>query len=161
MTKPRWPTPQRGVTLVELALVMVGVGILGVYAIANSAVPAVYGLPSQSQVMAGNLRHAQALALTWGRSLRFTAAPGANGTYSVSCVTAGSSPCNASPVLDPATGAAFTVSLEKGVVLGGSASVDFDSSGKPSAAASFTLATGGSTKTVSVAALTGRVTVAP
>ena len=60
MTRTRRLTFQQGITLVELVMVLVGVGALSVYAVASNAVPAVYGLPSQSQLMAGNLRHAQA-----------------------------------------------------------------------------------------------------
>lgn len=142
-------------------MVMVVVGILSVYAVMRDVRPAEVTLPSQAQKMASDIRHMQTLATTWGRRLRMTVTAGANGNYSVSCVTAGTAPCNANPVIDPATGNGFSIALQNNVVLGGTATLDFDSLGQPNAAASYTLTFGASVETVAVAALTGYVTVAP
>jgi len=150
-----------GFTLVELVIVMLVIGVLAVYAVAANGSSALYSLSSQAQGLARDMRHVQALATSWGRSLRVTAVAGTNGSYSVSCVTAGAAPCDNSPVIDPATGAGYTVTLQKDVVLAGPATLDIDSSGKPSAAASYTLTSGSAVKTVAVQALTGCVTVAP
>ena len=150
-----------GFTLVELVIVIVVLGIVSVYAAMKSVSPAEATLPSQAQKLASDIRHIQTLAYTWGKRLRISITTGANGSYSVSCVTSGASPCNTSPVIDPATGNSFSVALQKNVVLGGSATLDFTSLGQPVAAASYTTVSGGSTKTISVAALTGYVTVAP
>ena len=140
---------QAGFTLVELIIVIVALGVLTAYAVMKSVPAAELTLPSQAQTLASNIRHAQTLAYTTGRSLRLTITTGANGTYSVSCVTAGT--CTQ----------AFSVTLQKDVVLGGTSTVDFSTLGQPSGAASYTLSSGGATETVSVAALTGLVTVSP
>jgi prepilin-type N-terminal cleavage/methylation domain-containing protein len=151
---------QRGFTVVELIMVLVIVGVLSSYAIVR-AETGYYTLSSQASQFARDVRHAQALSHTWGRSLRVTIATGANGTYSVSCVTSGTYPCNSSPVIDPATGAAFSGALQQNAVLGGPSTLDFDSAGKPSAAGAYTVTYGTATKTVSVLAITGNVSVAP
>src|SRR5215213_4273363 len=125
---------EAGFTLVEMVIVMVVLGVLSAYALMANSSPAAYTMLSQAQKMAADIRHAQALASTWGRSLRITAVAGTNGTYSVSCVSTGASPCDVSPVINPATGSTFMVSLQRNVALTGPASLDIDSLGKPSAA---------------------------
>lgn len=150
-----------GFTVVELLVVMATLSIISVYVVMKNDSVTDATLSSQAYKLASDIRHAQMLATTWGKRLRLTIVPGANGSYSVSCVTAGATaPCNASPVVDPATGQPFSVSLQKGAVLGGPATLDFSSLGQPGGAASYTLS-GSSTSTVSVAALTGHVTVSP
>jgi MSHA pilin protein MshC len=151
---------QSGFTLVELVIVLVVLGILSVYAAMRNSNPAAYTLRSQAEKMASDLRHVQALATTWGRGLRVAVAPDGTG-YSVSCVTAGTSPCNASPVINPTTGSAFTVTLQQGALLAGPVlSLEIDSLGKPNAAATYTLSAGdAATRNVAVAALTGFVTL--
>ena len=151
---------QAGFTLIEVVVVIVILGIISVYATPKSVSTAEITLPSQAQKLASDIRHTQVLATSWGKSLRLSITTGSNGTYSVSCVTSGSSPCDISPVVNP-SGGSFSVSLQKNVVLGGTSTVDFNSLGQPSAAATYTLTTGSSTITVSVAALTGFVTVSP
>lgn len=153
-----------GFTLVELVVAIVVIGIISAFVIPRSVSSAQLTLPSQARKMAGDLRRVQTLASTWGRSLRVAVTTGPNGTYSVSCVIAGAAPCNTNanaPVIDPATGESFSVSLQNNVSLAGPATLDFDSSGKPSAAASYSQAYGDATATVGVAALTGNVTVSP
>jgi prepilin-type N-terminal cleavage/methylation domain-containing protein len=152
---------QRGFTMVELIMVLVIVGVLGSYAIVR-AETGYYTLTSQASTLARDVRHAQALSHTWGRSLRVSISSGANGTYSVSCVTSSSTyPCNSSPVIDPATGLAFSGALQQNAVLGGTSTLDFDSAGKPSGAAAYTVTYGSATKTVSVLAVTGNVSISP
>jgi len=155
----RWP--QSGFTLVELVVIIVVLGIMSVYATMKSVSPAVFTLPSQAEKLASDIRHMQTLATTWGRSLRLSATAGANGVYSVKCVVSGASPCNTypNPVIDPATGTSFSVAVQKDVVLAGPITLDFNSLGQPSAAASYCLTSGGSTENVGVAALTGLVAV--
>lgn len=151
-----------GFTLIELIVVIAVVGILSAYAYMKNSSAAVYTVLSQSRTMASDIRHAQALATVWGRSLQVSATTGVNGTYSVSCVTPGASPCDANPVIDPATGAAFTVSLQRDVILGAApTSFSFNSIGQPSGAAIFTLTAAGETVTLDIAALTGNVSMTP
>jgi MSHA pilin protein MshC len=153
---------QRGVTLVELVVVIVVVGILSAFVMTSGILAGTYSVPSQADTLARDLRHVQALAQSWGRSLRVTiTTAGANGSYAVSCVTAGAAPCNVSPVIDPATGSSYTRSLSQDAVLAGTTSLDFDSFGKPSAAASYTVSANGAVKTISLTAVTGLVTVSP
>ena len=151
---------EAGFTLIEMIVVIVIVGVLSAYAIMKSYSTAQFTLLSQAQTMASDIRHVQSLATTWGRSLRITADT-ANGIYSVSCVTAGTSPCNFAPVLNPSTGAAFSVALQQGAVLSGPATLDINSLGQPSAAGVYGLSASGATKNVSVSALTGFVVVSP
>jgi prepilin-type N-terminal cleavage/methylation domain-containing protein len=150
---------QTGFTLVELVIVIITIGVISTYAMVMNGSSGTYAVASQAESLARDLRHAQSLAHTWGRSLRVTVSPGENGTYSVSCVTAGTYPCNSPTVIDPSTGAAFTGALEKSAVL--AATLDFDSFGVPSAAASYTVTYGSAVKTVSLLAITGLVSVSP
>lgn len=155
---------QSGFTLVELIMVIVVLGIISAYVVTRSSSTATATLASQSQQMASDIRHAQLLATTWGKSLSFSITAGANGSYSVSCVTAGAAPCNVSPVIDPATGAGFTRTLKNGVslqVASGTSPIVFNSLGQPGAAASYTLTDNTNPDTIAVAALTGFVKVCP
>ena len=152
---------ETGLTLVELVIVLVVVGIISAYALTRNSSASVYTLVSQAQTMASDIRHAQMLASSWGKSLRMTSVAGTDGTYSFSCVTSGAFPCNSSPVLNPATGQAFAVSLQRNVVLAGTSSMDIDTQGRPNVAASYVLSSGVNTATVTVAAITGFVIVAP
>jgi prepilin-type N-terminal cleavage/methylation domain-containing protein len=166
-----------GLTLIEILIALVVVGVLSAYAIVRNASPATYTAYSQAQTLAANLRHTQTLASTWGRNLTFTLTGGTlqggvgsymlnatNGTYSVKCTTTANttSPCNgASAVTDPATGSSFSVSLEKNVVISGPSSMTFDSLGKPSASTYvYTLTASSISVTVTVSPVTGFVTVA-
>lgn len=150
----------RGVTLIELVTVIVVLGVLSAYvAITNLSVGDVT-LPSQAQKLATDLRHAQTLASTWGTSLVVSASVDGN-VYGVSCITTTiAAPCNVAPVIDPATGAPFSVTLQKGVTFSAvsNGSLTFNSLGQPNAAASYTLSSGTSTNTVTVEAITGKVT---
>jgi prepilin-type N-terminal cleavage/methylation domain-containing protein len=150
-----------GFTLIEIMIVIVIVGIVAVIAFDKNGSPATYTLLSQGELLAANLRHTQTLATTWSRSLSVGLTSGTNGTYSVSCMNSStSSPCNSSPVVDPATGSSFSVSLQNNVSISGPAALTVDSFGKPSGAATYTLMSSDSTVTVTVAATTGFVTVA-
>lgn len=151
-------TPAAGFTLVELVVVLLIMSIPAVYAVVTSPSSAEATLSQQAQLLARNLRHAQTLAMTWGRPLRVTAGGGA---YAVACVSAGVAPCDTNPVVDPATRQPFSVSLAYGVTVSGP-TVDFDSHGRPSGGGTYTLsATGATDRTVVLSALTGFVSVAP
>ena len=156
-----------GFTLIELVVVIAILGSLSAYAVPKLLSPAQATLPSQARTLASDLRHAQALAITWGQGLVVSASAS---HYSVACRTATvTPPCNASPVIDPATGTAFSVSLQNSASFGSptTASLTFDSLGRPvdnsgtplaaDPAASYTLSAGSSTQTVTVTRLSGKV----
>jgi MSHA pilin protein MshC len=156
------PMKEAGFTLMELIIVLVVVGVLSAYAMMRNSSSSTFSLLSQAQTLAGDIKHVQSMATVWGKSLTITATGGANGTYTVSCTTAVAAPCNTNPVINPATGTAFTISLEKGVVLTPSqGTLVINSLGKPASAAQYVLSSGSVNVTVDVAALTGHVTVTP
>lgn len=147
-----------GFTLIELIMVMVVLGVLAAIAASRwSAADATAGY--QADLLARNIRHMQILAMSWGQPLRLTVA---SPTYTVSCVTSGATPpCNASPVIDPATGSPFSETLSNGVTLAGAAAT-IDSLGRPvpvTTATTYTLTAGAQTWSVNVAPLTGFTTV--
>lgn len=156
-----------GFTLIELVVVIAILGLLSAYAVLKLPSPAQATLPSQARQLASDLRHAQALAITWDQSLVVSAS---GSRYSIACRTAAATaPCDATPVVDPATGSAFSTSLQKDVSFGSptTASLSFDSLGRPvdstgtplvtDPAASYTLSAGSSMETVTVNRLSGKV----
>ena len=152
---PRFISAARGWTIAELVMVLVIAAVLATV-VAMRFRPLETLSLQQAERLRNDLRHAQMLALAWGRPLRLTTAAGG---YSVSCVTAGTAPCNASPVIDPATGQPFSVTLETGLTLGGPATLDFDAIGAPSAGATFTVSGGGATRNVLVTPVAGLASV--
>lgn len=153
-----------GFTLMEFIAVAVIVAIIAVVALVTTSTgPAVAGY--QADGLKNSIRHMQELAMTWGKPLQLTAVPG---SYSVSCVTAGSAPCNASPVIDPATGSAFSVSAESGITFAAT-SLAVDELGRPAtcspgctllgASTTLNVSGGGKTWAVQVSPLTGFITV--
>ena len=141
---------------------IVVLGILAKVAMMKLLTPATMTLPTQAQSLADVIRRGQSLAMLRGeRTQVAVTTSGANGRVAVACPA--STPCS--------TDTSITVS--QGAVVGGASSVYFNSLGQPVDSAgtaltpdtSFTLSytTGGSsaTHTVTVAALTGRVSVGP
>jgi prepilin-type N-terminal cleavage/methylation domain-containing protein len=145
-----------GFTLVELVLVLVVLAIVSYFVIRSFAPRDSLSL-QQAERLRNDLQHAQMLALTWGQALRVTTAANA---YSVSCVSAGAAPCNASPVVNPANGQPFSVTLETGLTLAGPGfSLDFDALGRPKNGGAFITAQ--ATYTISGASVARTVTVTP
>jgi prepilin-type N-terminal cleavage/methylation domain-containing protein len=150
-------TVSRGFTLIELVLVLVILGTLSAYALPRWE-PADTTVAAQADRLARDLRHAQALAMNQGRTLRFDVqSPAAYRVTDASGTT----------VTDPADQQAFQVSLDNNVTLGGS-DTEFDSLGRPVSAGSllaadrdFTLNGNAATATVTLSAVTGFVVIAP
>jgi len=149
-----------GFTLLELIFIIVILGVLAKVAMMKLVTPATMTLPTQAQSLADLIRRAQSLAVVRGQRMSVgVAASGANGRVVVACVA--SAPCN--------TDAGLT--LNQGVVVGSTSTIYFNSLGQPVNSAgtalasdtSFTLSyqTGSTnaTYTLTVAALTGRVSV--
>ena len=157
-----------GFTLLEVLVVLVIVGIISVNIVAYWPPDGDLKLPAQAEVFASEVRHARSLAMYWGEPLRVTVSGNA---YSVSCVTAtATSPCDSTPVIDPATNQSFSTTLETGLAFSGAATLDFDTLGRPvssgtlistSPAQTFTLNAGSPTWSVTVERLTGFVVSAP
>jgi type II secretory pathway pseudopilin PulG len=158
-----------GWSLVELVIVVLIASILSYVAMVRFR-PLDAQTIEVAERLRNDLRHMQMLALAWGQPLRITVTAGLNGGYSVSCVTAGAVPCNVNPVIDPATGKAFSISLNPagtpltaGVAASGPGfNLDFDALGRPKNGAvltttntTFTITGGGNTRTVVVSPTSG------
>jgi len=159
---PRSRRTLTGFTLLEVIFTIVVLGILAKFAMMKLLTPATMTLPMQAQSLSDVIRRGQSLAVVRGeRTQVAVTTSGANGRVAVACPA--STPCS--------TDTSITVS--QGAVVGGASSVYFNSLGQPVDSAGtaltqdtiFTLSytTGGSsaTYTVTVAALTGRVSVGP
>lgn len=155
LAAPLFFVPRRlaGWSFLELTIVLAVLAILTFFAVRNFYSQEAIAL-QQAERLRNDLRHVQMLAITWGQPLRVTAAAG---SYSVSCVTAGASPCNAVPVINPATGQPYTVSLEPGITLAGPGTLDLDALGRPSNGVTYTISGGTTPRSVVVAPVTGFV----
>jgi prepilin-type N-terminal cleavage/methylation domain-containing protein len=148
---------QQGFGLIELVVVIVLMSVLATYAAVRWNSNARSTVAYQAEQFARNLRHAQMLAMTQNVTLTVTVAAAG---YSVSD--------GVGIITDPALGEPFNIALANGVVFSaGAGAISFDGLGRPktgaafnSAAQAFTLNGDGSTWTVSVAPLTGFVSVA-
>ena len=162
LAAPRFFLPRSGGwSLVELVLVLIVSSVIVYFAIRNFQPRDAIAL-QQAERLRDDLRHAQMLAITWNQALRSTTAAG---SYSVSCVSGSATPpCNgASPVIDPASGRAYSVNLETDLSLAGPGfTLDLDTLGRPkngaafiSANATYTITGGNVARTVTVQPLTG------
>jgi prepilin-type N-terminal cleavage/methylation domain-containing protein len=156
---------QRGFSLLELIVVMLILSVMATYVAVQWRSDATFTIHNQADLLARNIRHAQSLAMAWEQNLRLTAS---GASYSVTCVAGtGSAPCVSAGdvVTDPANGQAFTVTLDDGVTVSGTAT-DFDELGRPNSSGTlltgtrnFTLSGGGKSLTIAVSPLTGFVQV--
>jgi Tfp pilus assembly protein FimT len=151
-----------GFTLLELIFIIVLLGVLGKVAMMKLVTPATMTLPAQAQSLADLVRRAQSLAVVRGQRMGVSVTTsGANGSVAIAC--AASAPCS--------TDASLTVS--QGAVLATASPVYFNSLGQPVDSAGTPLTTDANfmlsyvtgattaTFTVTVSALTGRVSVSP
>ncbi|MBI5041493.1 MAG: type II secretion system protein [Gammaproteobacteria bacterium] len=149
-------TAQTGFTLIELVMVIVIIGILAAMAAPRMSLTD-SSVHAQAAQIARDIRHAQMLAMTQGRTLTFQSLGGSyRCTDSTSTV-----------ITDPATQQPFTFTLNNGVTLT-VASVNFDSLGRPvsggalrSTAVDFTVSGGAQSAALSVSPVTGFVAVMP
>lgn len=147
---------EHGVTLIELVMVIVIIGVLAAMAaprlsITDSSVHA------QAAQVARDIRHTQMLAMTRGETLTFESLGG-----SYRCLD--STPA---VITDPATQQPFNLTFDNSVAAT-AGSVSFDSLGRPvsagtlrSTAVDFTVSGGAQSAAISVSPVTGFVTVTP
>jgi Tfp pilus assembly protein PilE len=159
-----------GFTFIDMLLVVAIVAIMAAYAAMKWNTTGENTIWYQAQKMARDIRHVQVLTSTYGKPLQITATAGTNGSYSVSCVTAGASPCDVSPIIDPVTGSGFTVTLQNDVSLAvsGQNPQAFDMQGRPlnggavsTGTTTYTLTANGASIAIAVAPITGFVGVTP
>jgi len=171
---------QAGFTLLELGIYIVIAAILGAIAVLSYK-PKDIKARYQAEKLRTDLRHAQMLASTQNATLRVTVTAGTPGSYSVFTIGGiGTSACTTAALTDPATGAAFSVTPDADLtlaVVSGSASIDFDSLGRPTSCtgnpctctlatatepvASYSIAGGNALYTVAVSRYSGFASVTP
>lgn len=147
---------QTGFTLLELVLVLLAIAILATLAVPRWSLSD-STLHAQAAQLARDIRHIQMLAMNQGRTLTFQSLGG-----SYRCVDAGSS-----IITDPATQQPFSFTLKNAVTLS-AGTLSFDSLGRPvnagallPAASTFSMTANTQTANLSIAPITGFVTVTP
>lgn len=154
-----WPRRARGFTLIELALVLMVLGLLSAYGLPKMLNTAPLGLHGQADLLAADLQRVQWMATTGNASLCVALAPG---RYSVHTHA---SSCNVgTPITDPITRSPFVVSLPGRTSVTDTVSsvpLVFNSWGQPSRAGAFVWASldTGSTVSVQVKPVTGWVSL--
>jgi MSHA pilin protein MshC len=151
----------RGFTLMEFIFTIVILAILTKFAMMKLVTPGTMTLQAQAQAVADTVRRAQSLAMNRSRRMSVSATGGSNGSVAIACV--GGS-CNTDT----------SYSLSQGVSLASSASpIYFNSRGEPinnagsrlnadtTYTVSYTTASSTKTYTITVAQITGRVSISP
>lgn len=147
---------QHGVTLIELVMVLVIIGVLAALAAPRLSLTDT-SVHAQAAQFVRDIRHVQMLAMARGETLTFESL---GGSYRCTDSTL-------AIITDPATQQPFTRTLDNGVAAT-AGSVSFDSLGRPvsagvlrSTAVNFTMSGGAQSATLSVSPVTGFVTVSP
>jgi type II secretory pathway pseudopilin PulG len=163
------PAQYAGWSLIELVVVLVIASVL-VFFVVRSYQPKEALALQQAERLRNDLRHVQMLALTLNKSLQFkqgapfpAACPTAT-YWVIDCTLAAADPCTGAPntpIVNPATGSNYCVTIEPGFALGGG-NLHFDPLGRPKngaaligATATFTLTGASAARSVTVAPLTG------
>ncbi len=145
MKEPLPDNRARGFTLIELVITIVILGIISAVVMINFGAKAQHSVTAQADEFRRNLSHLQLLAISQGARLKLTVAPT---SYSV-CLAALTGTCDAnSAIIDPATGARFSVPLVDGAQftsIPGNGSYYFDTLGRPVQAATGSLLVEGTT----------------
>ncbi len=148
----------KGFTLIEVTMVVVILGVLSAYALPRWS-PADTTVAAQAHRLARDLRHAQEMAMSQGRTLSFDIQ--APSDYRVVDTVTGVT------INDPATQQNFQITLDENVTVAGT-DTDFDSLGRPLSGGVllavprvFTLSGASKTSTVTMSAVTGFVSVTP
>jgi len=168
---PRFFLPARcaGWSLIELVVVLVIASVL-VFFVVRSLQPKEALALQQAERLRNDLRHVQMLALTLNKSLQLrqgaplpAACPTAT-YWVIDCTLVAADPCTGAPntpIVNPATGSSYCVTMEPGLVLGGG-NLHFDPLGRPKngaaligATAAFTITGASAGRSVTVAPLTG------
>lgn len=139
--------PQSGMTLIEITLAMVIIGVLSAVAIPRLITTSSYGasVGGAASMIASDIRYAQefAMANRVSKSVQFSTV---NPTYYT---------FNPSSNLDPSG------RLPTGVTVGSNFTITFNSLGEPTVGGggSVTVSSGGQTKTISIVNYTGKVNI--
>jgi len=155
---------RHGFSLVELLIVLILIGILSSYVVLKTSDSDALLVQGYANRFAQHIKHTQMLAMSWGKSLTMTV--GSSG-YQVSCSsTATLSPCNKTPVVDPANGQSFTINMGDNVSILDSGTIEFDALGRPlqsgglsSGMTQWRIAKGGFQVTVNVNPISGSVSL--
>lgn len=153
-------TPRNGFTLLELAIVIILIGILSAVVMINIQAVAQHSVTVQAETFKRTLAHIQLLSISQSHRLRLSV--NASGTnYSVvSCTTSACTTTNT--LIDPATGANFNIALTDGVTLSPTSNnLDFDSLGRPQFAGSLIASNPARTYTLAGNGRSVRITVSP
>ncbi len=165
---------QRGLTLFEFILSVIVIGVLAITAIPYlSSTRASVGY--QAERLKNDIRHMQMLSLTWGVPLELVIGATPSSSYSVQCPKAvsGTACAATGTVTNPATGQAFSVTLDSGIQITAApgTAMDMDALGRPSTGCSgtctltnaentYTVSDGTRSWTLTVTRLTGILTLA-
>lgn len=153
---------QSGVTLMEIAALFAIVAFLAIIFLPRLPSTNLVALQAQASTLVANLRRAQTLATTLGKSVCLQRMTGSAVTeYAIydTSGSGGSLQCLATRMQDPITGRDLMVTLEQGTTLSGSTNVIFNSLGKTTAAATFYLSADNRYRTITVDPLTGWVSL--
>jgi len=169
MRTMHWMADHRGFTLVELLIVVAVLVIAAVIVIPSIGSAADTQAVSAARVLGSDLEMARSLALTTQRLHSVVFSPDLQ-SYKVVADYGGEAYATVAAVAHPVTaGRQFDVTLARkngmnavrmaGVAFGGNTYVTFDSQGEPSSGGTVTVESGQVQMQVSVAALTGGVTI--